>query len=83
MKTKRNMDGKLLPEAKDSINNILEIIKNKLRASKWLLIDLEVSNFQCLFWFFQQPLPVENGNKYSKFDMSKNLSSWEVSLQLA
>ena len=49
MKTKRNVDGKLLPKAKDSINNILEIIKNKLRASKWLLIDLEVSNFECLF----------------------------------
>ena len=61
-----------------SINNMLEIIKKKLRASKWLLIDLEVSNFEYLFWFFQLPLPVENSNNYSKFDTSKNLSSWET-----
>jgi hypothetical protein len=30
----KGWDGKLLPEAKDSIDNSLEIVKNKLRTSK-------------------------------------------------
>ena len=31
------------------------------------IIDLKVSNFECLFWFFPLGLPAENNNKYLTF----------------
>ena len=53
------------------VNTVLHSARKVLCPRQ--LMNLDVSNFEYLFWFFPLRLPEENNNKYSKFDTSKSI----------